>query len=75
MSTNRPSSKYDQVYTIIRLDKSADTDLLPNQNLITVKKVVRSEEVAQREVERLNRVNADKACEYYYQISRLARDG
>ncbi len=74
MVTESPNAKYDHVYAIIRLDRDAVTGRIPDRNLVMVKKVVRSKEVAEQEVERLNRLNADKGCEYYYQITRLERE-
>jgi hypothetical protein len=74
MVTESPNAKYDHVYAIIRLDRDAVTGGIPDRNLVMVKKVVRSKEVAEQEVERLNRLNADKGCEYYYQITRLERE-
>jgi hypothetical protein len=74
MVTESPNAKYDHVYAIIRLDRDAATGGIPDRNLIMVKKVVRSKEVAEQEVARLNRLNADKGCEYYYQITRLERE-
>jgi hypothetical protein len=74
MITESPNAKYDHVYAIIRLDRDAVTDGLSDRNLVMVKKVVRSKEVAEQEVKRLNRLNADKGCEYYYQITRLERE-
>ena len=41
---------------------------------VTIKKVVASIEVARREVERLNELNADKGCRYYWQHTRLYPD-
>ena len=73
MVTESPNAKYDHVYAIIRLDRDAVTGGIPDRNLVMVKKVVRSKEVAEQEVERLNRLNTDKGCEYYYQITRLER--
>jgi hypothetical protein len=38
---------------------------------VTVKKVVANEEQARREVERLNAINSDKACRYYFEIAQF----
>jgi hypothetical protein len=73
MGTEAPNAKYDHVYAIIRLDWPALSGVAPDKNLITVKKVVRSQEEAEREVHRLNKLNADKGCQYFYQITRLER--
>jgi hypothetical protein len=70
----RPNANYDHVYAIIRLDKEVAAYDLSNKNWVVVKKVVRSKEVAEQEVNRLNRLNSDKGCEYFYQITRLERE-
>lgn len=71
MSTDRPSSQYDHVYAIIRVDRDDGISGISNRDRITVKKVVRLKERAEQEVERLNKLNADKGCEYFYQLTRL----
>jgi hypothetical protein len=73
MGTEAPNAKYDHVYAIIRLDEFL-AGAAPDKNLVTVKKVVRSQEEAEREVHRLNKLNADKGCQYFYQITRLERE-
>jgi hypothetical protein len=73
MGTEASNAKYDHVYAIIRLDEFL-SGAAPDRNLITVKKVVRSQEEAEREVHRLNKLNADKGCQYFYQITRLERE-
>jgi hypothetical protein len=45
----------------------------PASNRVTVKKIVWSEEEALAEVARLNQLNAEKGCEYFYQVTRLAK--
>jgi hypothetical protein len=73
MDHDSPNAQYDHVYAIIRLDKGPWRDALPDKDMISVKKVVRSREVAEQEVDRLNRLNSDKGCVYYWQITRLER--
>ena len=73
MSTEAPNAKYDHVYAIIRVDQAPSPSARPANDLIFVTKVVHSQEAAQREVQRLNRLNGSKGCEYYYQITRLER--
>ncbi|KNY25482.1 hypothetical protein [Pseudobacteroides cellulosolvens] len=55
------------VYAIIRIDKFIDD----YKNAVTVKEVVLSLEDAEKEVERLNRINSDKDCLYFWQTTRL----
>jgi hypothetical protein len=54
-------------FAIIRID----LDVRNDEDRITVKSVVRTLEVAISEVERLNRVNADKSCLYFWQYTRV----
>lgn len=70
MVQDAPNAKYDHAYAIIRLDRDAIKGEL---SLVTVKKIVWSKEKAEQEVARLNRINSDKGCEYYHQITRLER--
>src|SRR5205809_523724 len=74
MNGPNPNAKHDHVFAILRLDRAAVPDVLPDKDLITVKKVVWTQEVAEREVRRLNALNADKGCVYYWQLTRLERE-
>ena len=60
----------EHVFAVIRVDEfhSADT---PIEHRVTVKEIVESQAIAEREVERLMRVNADKRCRYYWQVTRF----
>jgi hypothetical protein len=60
-----------QVYAVLRLDKG----IADATHAITVKEVVPSQEEAVAEVERLNRVNADKNALYFWQTTRYYPDG
>lgn len=58
----------DPGYAIIRLDLDpVHTD----ENRYTVKRVVWSEDEAAVEVARLNEINADKNCRYFWQHTRV----
>jgi len=74
MAQESPNAKYDHIYAIIRLDKDVISGGIIDRNQVMVKKVVLSKEKAEQEVDRLNRLNTDKGCEYYYQITRLERE-
>ena len=59
-----------QVFAVLRIDDFHSPDT-PADVKITVKEVVDSQEVAQREVERLTRLNQGKDCRYYWQATRF----
>ena len=71
---NKPNARYDHVYAIVRVDKGCVT---PNgvfdRQLLTVTKVLRCKENADREIERLNRLNSGKSCTYFSLMTRLER--
>jgi hypothetical protein len=72
-----PGPECEHVYAIIRFDFYDDRDIplceLVPEDRITVKKLVWTTEEAQAEVDRLNRINADKGCVYFWQTTRLTR--
>jgi len=76
--TLKPNKKYGHLYAIIRHDAGSHA---PIDQQVTVKKVVSDPLYAAREVERLNELNSEKGCYYFYQITRFeeipveARDG
>ena len=60
-----------QVFAVVRFD----ADMGEPENQIMAKEIVSSQEVADAEVARLNRLNADKGCVYFSQITRYFPDG
>jgi hypothetical protein len=66
--------KYDHVFAIVRVDRFHDPVATP-ETAIMVKKIVRSEQLAEDEVARLNALNRDKGSLYFWQITRLERSG
>ncbi len=62
------------VYAVVRVDGflNPETDL---QARITIKEIVRERETAECEVERLNRLAADRSCVYFWQATRLYPPG
>ena len=62
----------EEAYAIVRIDLDSDVDL-PER--ITVKEVVSSEEIAQREADRLNHINAGKGCLYFSTHTRVFPPG
>ncbi|MHC5056566.1 MAG: hypothetical protein ACYTKD_17865 [Planctomycetota bacterium] len=66
------------VYAVVRVDDfTQPPDFPDSSNVIsvafgvTVKEVLRSAEAAQSKVDRLNRLNSDKGCRYFWQYTRL----
>ncbi len=57
-------------FAIVRVDKWSNVLVEPT-NLITVKKIVGDRETAMAEVERLNDLNQEKGCIYFWQTTRL----
>jgi len=71
MGKNSPPRE--QVYAVIRVDGPVEG---PHHKInITVKEIVRSIEIASSEVARLNVLNADKGCWYFWTTTRLFADG
>ena len=66
-------SKYPHVYPIVRFDTPLGQG--DPQSKITVVKVLTSKVAAEAEVSRLNQINADKSCTYFYCTSRLVEQG
>lgn len=61
----------EHVYAIVRFDR----DVHSWENSFSVKEIVRTQDIAESEVKRLNEVNADKDCLYFWQTTRLFPSG
>jgi len=59
-----------QVFAVLRVDEFQGADA-PIETKVTVKQVVSSQEIAEREVERLTRLNGEKGCRYFWQATRF----
>jgi hypothetical protein len=59
-----------QVFAIIRIDYFQD-DNVPIENKIAVKEIVFDIKLAEEEVRRLNQLNSDKGCKYFWQTTRF----
>ena len=68
-----PNLKYDHVFAIIRVDMFCDLESDPEQS-ITVKKIVSTQQEAETEVARLNRLVGNKRSKYFWQVTRLERN-
>jgi|SRR5450755_4551979 hypothetical protein len=65
----KPHKRMDHVFAIVRVDAYPGLDV-PDEERITIKKILRDAEAAGREVERLNGLNKGKA-RYFLQVTRL----
>jgi hypothetical protein len=63
-------TRHKPAYAILRVDTTHAKNT-PFSRLVTVKKVVLSEQYAKAEVERLNLMNAAKGCQYMAQLTEL----
>jgi hypothetical protein len=59
-----------QVYAVVRID-----EFLSRRDAITVKEILPTLEQAEKEVERLNELNRDKGCYYFWQAARYFPEG
>jgi hypothetical protein len=69
----------EQLYAVVRVDHpkgdSLSRVLDDPGTCITVKEVLPTLEDAEREVQRLNALNAEKGCTYLWQVTRFFREG
>ena len=68
---SRTHRAHNEVFAVIRFDP----DMGAPEYQVTVKEIVSSAELAAAEVSRLNAVNADKGCQYFWQPTRLFPPG
>ncbi len=71
MATRQPNLKARHVFAVIRVD-TFHRPTVEAEMAITVKEVVWTQEEAEHEVRRLNELNREKGCRYFWQLSRLA---
>ena len=66
---------FETAYVVLRLDQFQLRDGVPDDPRVylTAKEVVWAEDEAKSEVDRLNRLNADKDCHYWWQGVRVER--
>jgi hypothetical protein len=62
---------HEQAFAIVRID-DAWTDDAPMKSRIAIKQIVWTLEEAEEQVVRLNALNAEKGCEYFWQTTRVA---
>ena len=67
VDATRARQPSEHVYAIVRLDSFKES----SENSVTVKEIVSTQAMAEAEVERLNELNADKHCKYFWQVTRL----
>jgi hypothetical protein len=68
----RPSARFEHLYAIIRVDAFHGPET-PEEQKISVKKVVRDVAEAEQEVDRLNRLQKASGVRYFWQLTRLER--
>ena len=66
----QPNKTYMHVFPILRFDLPVSQE--DPQNSVMVVKVFSSRESAEKDAERLNRINADKSSKYVVYISRFS---
>ena len=66
---NKPNRQYRHAYAVVRIDRPV-SETSP-ENSISIVKAFLSENDAEKEMARLNDVNADKSCGYVLKITRL----
>lgn len=67
---NVAQSDFIHVYAIIRVEQDASPGE-PFANWIKVKTIVATLEKAIAEVDRLNMLNSDKGCHYFWQVTKM----
>jgi hypothetical protein len=63
----------EQAFAVLRVDDFLNAECLEHR--VSVKEVVRSLQIAEREVTRLNELNRNKGCRYFWQSTRLFPPG
>jgi hypothetical protein len=66
----KPNKKFQHIYAVVRYETDADENT-PIDLRVTVKKVVVDPHHAEEEVKRLNNLNKEKNCYYFYQVTRF----
>ncbi len=65
-----PMRKKHQVFAIVRVDEFQGTDTAV-EDKVTVKQIVSTQKIVEREVERLTRLNSEKGYRYFWQATRF----
>jgi len=61
-------------FAVVRVENDMPENSAP-ENRITVKEIVPTQEIAEAEVKRLNQLNKDKGCMYFWQVTRIVGAG
>ena len=67
--SDKPHSKFRHLYAVVRVDIPFSHE--HPEDSISVVKVFHSEASAEREMDRLNKVNSQKGCRYLVKVTRL----
>ena len=71
-----PVEQREQVYAIVRVDLPVEGVVSPSSDwrtVVTVKGILRSEEAAKAETDRLNALNSARGCVYFWQTTRVLK--
>lgn len=71
MGGDSPHSKNPHVFVILRADAYDEGEQVSEH--VVVKKVVSTKPRAEEEVERLNALNAQRGCRYYFEIAQFEK--
>jgi len=66
---NKSNSRFEHVFAVVRIDFPVDQNM--PENSIAIVKVFGSEDLANAEILRLNKVNKNKGCKYVSYITRF----
>ena len=67
---SRKPAKREHVYALLRLDEFHEADA-PVEARVTVKKILREKQRAERELKKLNKLYANENCRYWLQETLL----
>jgi hypothetical protein len=74
LQMSRTHREREEAYSVLRYDAFHGAGR-PPEVVVTVKQVVRSRELAEAEVARLNGLDGDKGVRYWWQVTRLFPEG
>ena len=73
-NTWRESINHTHVFVVLRYDINNNFTPESMANQISATKAFLTKEMAEAEVQRMNIVNSDKSCNYFWTVARLAKE-